>query len=150
MTQELMELPADRLPPQQRLERLVRELRQMPPVECPLQHHFSRGVYGREMRIPAGAVVVGKVHKFQNMLVMMAGEAEILLGDEPQRVCAPYVWISPPGTQRAVYAHTDCVFMAVHGTDKTDLAEIEAEFIAQNMLEYEQFRLALEAKEGDK
>jgi quercetin dioxygenase-like cupin family protein len=128
-----------------KLQRLAAELAKNP-VDCPVYHHFSPGVYAREMRVPAGAAVIGKVHKFENMLVMSAGEATFLLGDQPVRVCAPQIWVSPPGTQRAAFAHTDCVFISVHGTHKTDLAEIEAEFIAQDMIEYEQFLLTCAEK----
>jgi hypothetical protein len=42
---------------------------------------------------------------------------------------APAVVISSPGTKRAVLALEDSVCLTVHRTDKTDLAEIEAELI---------------------
>jgi hypothetical protein len=135
-------LERDGVPVHGALQHLVCELAKLPPVDCPLTHHFAHKVYGREMLIPAGTAVVGKVHKFSNLLVMMAGRATFRTpGEEPITVDAPHVWVSPPGAQRAVFAHTDCVFMAVHGTDKTDLEDIEVEFIAQNMLEYQQYCL---------
>jgi quercetin dioxygenase-like cupin family protein len=130
------------------LDRLARHLARNP-VEPPVQHHFSPGVYAREMFIEAGIAAIGKVHKYENMLIMSQGVAELLVDGRPQRIKAPHIWVSPPGTQRAVYAITDCVFVSVHGTHKTDLAEIEEEFIAQTTLEYEQFRLTLQA-EGEK
>jgi quercetin dioxygenase-like cupin family protein len=130
-----------------RMARLISRIgAELPPVECPVFHHFSPGVYAREMRVPAGAVVVGKIHKFENMLMMTQGEATFVGGDQPQRVRAPFIWVTPPGIQRAAYAHEDCIFVSVHGTDKRDINEIEAEFIAQNALEYEQF--LLENKQG--
>lgn len=114
---------------------------ELPPVECPVFHHFSPGVYAREMHIPAGAVVVGKIHKFENMLMLVSGIAELRDGENAITVRAPRLWVSPPGVQRAVFAITDCIFMSVHGTEKRDVNEIEAELIAQNALEYEQFLL---------
>lgn len=114
---------------------------ELQPVDCPVNHHFSPGVYAREMRIPAGAIVVGKIHKFENMLLMTQGVAELRGDGAPRVVRAPQIWVSPPGIQRAVFARTDCVFISIHGTDKRDVDAIEAEFIAQDALEYEQFRL---------
>jgi hypothetical protein len=131
-----------------RMERLRAELAKSP-LEIPVNHHFSPGVYARELKVPAGVAVIGKVHKHQNMLIMSQGVAEMLVEGKSQRICAPHIWVSPAGTQRAVYAVTDCTFVSVHGTDKTDLADIEEEFIAQDMLEYEQFKLTHSA-EGEK
>lgn len=127
----------------EKMRRLVHAVRtQLEPVECPVHHHFSPGVYARELRIPADSVAVGKMHKQENMLIMSAGEANISVGDVVTRVKAPHISVSPAGTQRAVYTITDCVFISVHGTHETDLEKIEQEFIAQDALEYEQYRLA--------
>lgn len=115
--------------------------RDLPPVDCPVLNHFSPGVYARELRIPAGTIVVGAIHKFENMLLMIQGVCEIRGDGEPRTVRAPQIWVSAPGTQRSVLAITDCVFVSVHGTDKRDVNEIRAEFIAENALEYEQFLL---------
>lgn len=124
----------------ERVARLARAVGSLPAVQCPVNHHFSPGVYGREMFVRAGTVVVGKIHKFENMLIMSLGRAAIIDGDGPPReVEAPFMCVSPPGIQRAVFAHTDCVFISVHGTDKTDVAEIEREFIAQDHIEYQEF-----------
>lgn len=127
----------------EKMRRLVHAVRtQLEPVECPVYHHFSPGVYARELRIPAGSVIVGKIHKHDNMLIMSAGEAEISIDGQVARVKAPHISVGPAGSQRAAYTITDCVFISVHGTHETDLDKIEKEFIAQDALEYEQYRLA--------
>lgn len=122
---------------------------ELPLIECPVRHHFSRGVYGREMFIPAGTVVVGKIHKYENMLVMTQGVAHLVDDDgEPRVVQAPMVCVSPPGVQRAVYAVTDCIFISIHGTEKKNVNEIESEFIASDALEYQRFLLEDSTVEG--
>lgn len=128
------------------LEEAIR--RELPPVEMPTVDHFSHGVYGRELRIPAGTVLTGKIHKFENLNVLLEGEMIVLTDQGPQHVRAGHLVVSPPGTKRAAYALTDCRWLTVHGTHETDVDLIEAEFIAQTEQEYLAFseHLKLEGK----
>jgi hypothetical protein len=63
------------------------------------------------------------------------------------RVRGPYIWTAPAGAKRACYFHEDTVWCEVHGTDKTDVAEIEEEFISQTFEEFDKLpqQLKLEA-----
>ena len=56
----------------------------------------------------------------------------ILTEDGVKHVQAPHHGITKPGTKRIIYTHTDCVFVTVHATDKTDVDEIEKEVIAED------------------
>lgn len=105
-------------------------------LELPVRHHFSQGVYARELFIPKGATLVGKIHKYQQLNIMPMGDMSVLVGDEVKRVVAPFVVVSPPGTKRVAYAHADTIWITVHGTDETDLDRIEEHFIAQTEEEY--------------
>ena len=49
-----------------------------------------------------------------------------------ERVSAPAIFVSKPGTKRAVYAHVDSVCITVHRTDKKDLDEIERELVEED------------------
>ncbi len=103
---------------------------------APVTHHFSHGVYAREMRIPAGATVVGAIHRHESLMFMLAGEASVVLDDGPQIMKAPQTIVSPAGVQRAVHAITDCIFTVVHGTWERDVDKIEKQFIARSYQEY--------------
>lgn len=108
-----------------------------PTLDLKVVEYFSEGVYARELHIPAGTVVVGKIHKHTNFNVLSKGSLSILQDDGSLReVTAPFTVVSPPGTRRVAYAHDDCVWTTVHGTDLRDVAEIEAKFIAQTPEEY--------------
>lgn len=109
-------------------------------IELPLKHHFSEGLYARELFIPAGTIVVGKIHKYENLNIMVAGEMDVLIGDKIQRVCAPFIVVSPPGTKRIAKAITDVIWLTVHATEESDLNKIENHFIAQSELEYLEFK----------
>ena len=103
--------------------------RDLPAVDCPVTHHFSDGVYAREMRIPAGTVATGKVHKTLHLNILSQGDVSVLTEDGMKRIQAPCTIVSPPGTKRAVYAHTDVVWTTIHGTHETDLEKLEADLI---------------------
>jgi quercetin dioxygenase-like cupin family protein len=87
-------------------------------------------MYLREVWRPAGCVIVGKVHKREHFYILLSGEITVT-GDgiAPQRYQAPMIFVSPPGTKRAVYAHVDSVCITVHATESRDLDEIEKELI---------------------
>jgi hypothetical protein len=116
--------------------------RELEPAECPLQHVFAPGAYARTMRIPAGTVIVGKIHKHAHLNILSQGTVCVMTETEGDRqLTGPLTMVSPPGTKRAVYAITDAVWTTIHLTNSTDLEEIEAEVIAPTFEDYEQFRL---------
>lgn len=106
------------------------------PESCPVKHHFAPGAYGREMFLPAGMVVVGKIHKHAHVNVISQGRVQVFTEHAGvQELQAPCTFVSTPGTKRVVHVIEDTVWTTVHVTDKTDLAEIEREVISEDFLE---------------
>jgi hypothetical protein len=95
------------------------------------RHHFAPGQYAREIEIPAGHVVVGKIHKHAHVNVISKGRVLVFTeGDGVLDLQAPMTFVSSPGTKRVVYAIRSTTWTTVHVTDKTNLTEIENEIIA--------------------
>lgn len=117
---------------------------------CPVTHHFSQGVYAREILIPKGTVLVGKIHKYQQLNIMSKGDLSVLTEDGIKRVQAPFTIVSPPGTKRIAYAHEDTIWTTIHGTEETDVEKIEALFVVETEQQYLDFCRALENKEQAK
>ena len=106
------------------------------PAACPVQHHFAPGAYGREMTLPAGLVVVGKIHKHAHINVISKGRVQVFTEqDGVLELAATCTFVSSPGTKRVVHVLEETVWTTVHVTDKTDLAEIEREVIATDFSE---------------
>lgn len=116
-------------------------------IEIPVKHYFSQGVYAREITIPAGTILTGKIHKFSQLNILSAGEISVMTDDGMKTVSAPFTIVSPPGTKRIAYAHTECVWTTIHGTDETDLDKIEAHYIAKDDAEYAAFLEQTKIKE---
>lgn len=117
---------------------------------CPLKHVFAPGgackhVYAREILLPAGLTIVGKIHKHAHLNMLMKGRVSVFTEKGREDFTGPLTMVSEAGTKRAVYAHEDTVWVTVHLTQSTDLAEIEEEIIAEDFEELQRF-YALEEK----
>jgi len=112
---------------------------EMPQRDLKFDNFFSLGVYARQLYIPKNTTLVGKIHKYQNLNILAQGEMSVLMDDGIVRVKAPFTVVSPAGTKRIAYTHSDCVWITIHGTHETDLDKIEQEFIAQDEDEYLKF-----------
>jgi hypothetical protein len=101
-------------------------------VELQVKHHFSKGVYAREMFIPKGTFLVGKIHKFKNLNILSQGDASVLSIEGAARISGYHATVSSPGIKRVIYAHEDCIWTTIHGTNETDLEKIEEEVIVKS------------------
>ena len=109
---------------------------------CPLKHSFSDGIYVREITIPAGMLIIGKIHKHDHPNFLLKGEVVVVTEDGgKEELKAPCSMISKPGTKRALYAKTELVWTTVHlnPTNTQDLKELEEEIIAPTYEDYEKF-----------
>jgi precorrin-6B methylase 1 len=95
-------------------------------------HHHCNGVYIRQMTVPQGTVLVGKVHKEENFFMLVAGDMTVM-GDDGRiiRVQAPFMIVTKPGTKRVGFAHTQCIVLNIHGNpdNETDQEVLEERFI---------------------
>lgn len=102
-----------------------------------LTHYFAPGVYVRQMHIPKGMVVVGKIHKTKHVSIISSGHVTVATESGREDIYGPYTFINQPGDKRAVYAHEDTIWTTIHPTDETDLEKIEDEVIAKDYAELE-------------
>lgn len=123
----LASLPVN--PSYEQIRALEHEIAKLPEVETPITHHFADGIYGREMFIPAGTVLTGKIHRDATLNILLSGEIHVTTDAGVEKIVGPRVYVSPPGTKKVGYAHTDVRFMNVHPTKLRDLEAIEAKFI---------------------
>lgn len=113
-----------------RVDQLETEMRKLPQVEIPPVHHFSKGIYAREILIPAGTLLTGKIHKTEHLNIISKGLIAVWTEAEGvKRIKAPFSFVAKPGTRRVGYALEDTVWTTIHGTDETDLAKLEETLI---------------------
>ena len=112
--------------------KLEHEIKKMEQVECPLKHYFSDGIYVREITMPAGAVIIGKIHKYSHMNIISKGH--VTFSDETgiRTIKAPYTFRSNAGSKKALYIHEETVWSTIHPTKETDIEKIEKEVVTEN------------------
>lgn len=107
----------------------------------PLEHFFADGMCVRQIVLPKGSLVVGKIHKHSHPNFILSGDVTVVTEEGCQRIKGPCGMISAAGTKRVVYAHEDTTWAVVHATHETDIAKIEDEVIAKSYEEYDQFAI---------
>lgn len=115
------------------IDRLEQQMREEAEhlIEIPAVHHFADGLYAREITIPAGALVTGKIHKTRHLNVVSAGRIAVYTEREGWReIRAPFSFVAEPGTRRVGFAIEDTTWTTVHATHETDLDVLERELIA--------------------
>ena len=113
-----------------RVMRLEEELRKYPQLPEQVTHHFAPGIYMRELFIPKGAILTGKIHRYAHLNIMPMGDISVLTEHGVKRLKGPCVIQSSAGIKRAGFAHEDTIWITVHHTFRTRLEHIEEELIA--------------------
>lgn len=94
-------------------------------------HQFCEGLYSRQYFLPKGATAVSLMHAKQNFFMVVQGEC-LVYGDKgTQRIKAPFMTTTEPGTKRIVYGLEDTVFVTFHPNpgNETDLTKLEQDLI---------------------
>lgn len=115
-------------------EKIVALQESMKEIQCeqPEPHHFfAPGMYARELTVPAGMLIVGKIHRHEHFLFVLSGRAEVISEFGRFTVEAGHISVSPAGVKRIVLSMEDTKFVTVHlnKDDSQDLEVIEREHI---------------------
>jgi len=107
----------------------------------PLKHSFSDGIYVRQISIPKGTILIGKIHKDSHPVFLMQGSIKVVTENGCEIFEAPCNFISEPGEKRAAIALTDVVWTTVHTnpTNTEDLDELEKHIISDSYEDYDNY-----------
>jgi hypothetical protein len=108
--------------------------------QCTLKHYFTPiddkygcCTYAREMTIPKGTLIIGKIHRHEHLNIISKGKVSVSTEFGTKYLEAPCTFISEVGLKRAVIAEEDTIWTTIHltkGNCEADLADIEEEVIA--------------------
>lgn len=126
------------------IKRVAEEMKQMAQIDCPVTHRFTDGLYLREIFMPAGSVVIGKIHATRHFNIILSGECIVATVEGVQHIRGPYTFESEPGVQKCVINITNVRWQTTHVTAKTDLEEIEKDLI---VADYDQLQVDAIMKE---
>lgn len=89
-------------------------LKELPQIDLSMFHHFADFLYARQMDIPMGVALVGKIHKVGHLCFLVKGDISVATEKGVERLKAPMIFASNPGAKRVMYAHEDSTFVTVH------------------------------------
>ena len=108
--------------------------------DCTLTHYFTPKdekygccTYAREMFIPKGTLIIGKIHRHQHLNFISKGRVKVVTEFGTKYLEAPCTFVSEVGLKRAVYAEEDTLWTTVHLTEfesEAELDKIEQEVIS--------------------
>lgn len=107
-------------------------LSQLPQHDFVVRHHFAHGTMTRELDIPAGVMLTGKIHRHSCINMLIKGKIAFISDDADGVIEAPVVFVSPPDTKKAGYALEDCTWVNVFPWDGVMTAEEVVESMTEN------------------
>lgn len=111
-----------------------------PQAEILTRHCFGNKVYVREMTAPKGSIIIGKMHKYKQVNIVVKGDISVLTEDGWKRLKSGEMFESPAGIKRAGYTHEDTVWTTICGTEETDINKVEDELTIGSYQEYLQYK----------
>lgn len=116
----------------QKIETLEQEFMRHEQVDCPVTHHFAPGQYTREVKLPAGALVIGHHQNFEHLNVFVKGRVAMRNEDGTfTEMKAPMVFVGKPG-RKIGFIYEDVVWLNVYVTKETDIEKLEAHFMTKS------------------
>lgn len=105
----------------------------LPVIDLELKHTFVGGVYVREMFVPKGVLMVGKVHLTADPYALMSGSMRVLTAEGGTvTMTAPHTGITAVGVKKVGYVLEDSHWINYHA-----LSNEEEEAIKNGMGEDE-------------
>jgi hypothetical protein len=110
---------------------LIKTMMGMEQADCPVMHYFHDGVYIREVRFPAGALVVGHIQRFAQMNVFIQGSVRMMNQDGSSKVLeAPMTFVAPAG-RKTGYVLEDVIWQNIYPNSDNcqDIEALEAKWL---------------------
>ena len=113
------------------IEALEEALLELPQAKLETKHYFAYGTYTRELHLPKGTTLTGKIHRQSCVNILAKGKMLVVTNEGEYEIEAPYVFVSSAGIKKAGHVLEDSVWINVHPwTGPEDLEMIEHEIIA--------------------
>lgn len=108
----------------------------LPQIELNPVHYFPEGLCARELFMPKGSVVTGKIHVKEHLVVIPYGDVTVATNDGLERYIGPVTFVGKPGSKRALYMHEDTLWIAVHASNAKTQEEAEATLVTNDYSEF--------------
>jgi quercetin dioxygenase-like cupin family protein len=111
---------------------------------------FSACLYGRELTIPAGLTVVGKLHRHSHLTFILKGKMIISSEEGQHTVSAPSIFVSPAGIKRAFFVLEDAIIATVHLTKEHEESDDSLARLEEALISPTYASMGLSSKRSEK
>jgi len=101
--------------------------------ECDLGtvHHFSDGIYAKEMLIPKGYAAISHKHNYSHLSILSSGKVIVRTDDFEKEYTAPACIEIKAGINHMIEALEDAAWFCVHATEETDVSKVDEVLIQE-------------------
>jgi quercetin dioxygenase-like cupin family protein len=96
-----------------------------------IEHHFSDGLYAKQMVIPRGYEAIQHVHSFSHLSVLAKGRVIVVTDNGKQEFTAPACIEIKAGIHHKIISLEDATWFCIHATDETDAEKVDEVLIAR-------------------
>lgn len=102
-----------------------------------IRHHFAghdddRGVYAKELLIPAGWALRSHSHPYDHLSILASGYASLKLGDdEVHLIHGPRAFTIKKGVVHTLRAITSVTWFCIHPSDESDADKVDHVILAK-------------------
>lgn len=89
------------------------------------QHHFSDGLYAKEMFIPKDAFAMQHKHEYSHLSILAKGRVLVKLEDDVTEYVAPACINIVAGKHHSIMAMEDSIWYCIHATEETNADNID-------------------------
>ena len=127
------------------LDGIEEQMLQEDQVEIPATETLHGGMYAREIFIPKGVMLTGKIHKFDHFDVMLSGDISVSTDTgEIKRLSGYHMMSGSAGKKRIGFAHEDTHWITFHSAPE-ELGDKALDFLTCNTFdELEAFNVAMD------
>jgi hypothetical protein len=94
-------------------------------IDLGTQHHFSSGVYAKQMMLPAGYFALSHAHTYDHLSILASGEVVIKTDNNEETYKAPSCINIKKGINHSITAIKDAVWFCIHATEETDSSKVD-------------------------
>lgn len=89
-------------------------------------HHFSEGLYAKQMAIPKGSIACQHKHNYDHLSILAQGKVRVLFdNDVVETYTAPSCINIVKNVNHTILALEDSVWFCIHQTEETDVDKVD-------------------------
>jgi hypothetical protein len=114
-----------------------------------LEQAITPGIYTRELTMPAGSLVISRIHLQEHPFMITKGKVSVYDGENIITHNAPYKGVTKKGTKRVLYNHEDTTWITFHPITNETIEDCDKDGVI-TCGTYEDFdKILLESDSGE-